>query len=139
MYRLKLRSLMSAGEAVGETVFDWCRDALGVTVNEMFGQTEMNYIVGNSYQKWPARAGSMGRPYPGHRVAVIDDDANVLPPAKPARSRFTGATFTAMPIRYFSRILAQSHCRAPSSAAIGAAPATSPARIVTAISGTGAR
>ncbi len=78
-YRLKLRSLMSAGEAVGQTVFDWCRDALGVTLNEMFGQTEMNYIVGNSHQQWPARAGSMGRPYPGHRVSVIDDDANVLP------------------------------------------------------------
>ena len=38
---------MSAGEAVGDAVFEWCRDALGVTVNEMFGQTEMNYIVGN--------------------------------------------------------------------------------------------
>ncbi len=72
-YRLRLRSMMSAGEAVGETVFDWCRAALGVTVNEMFGQTEMNYIVGNSHEKWPARPGSMGRPYPGHRVAVIDD------------------------------------------------------------------
>ncbi|MGH6622806.1 MAG: acyl-CoA synthetase, partial [Burkholderiaceae bacterium] len=71
-YRLKLRSVMSAGEAVGETVFAWCEQALGVTVNEMFGQTEMNYIVGNSHEKWPARAGSMGRPYPGHRVAVID-------------------------------------------------------------------
>lgn len=78
-YMLKLRSLMSAGEAVGQTVFDWCRDSLGVTVNEMFGQTEMNYIVGNSYQKWPARAGSMGRAYPGHRVAVLDDDGKVLP------------------------------------------------------------
>ncbi len=78
-YQLKLRSLMSAGEAVGDTVFDWCREALGVTVNEMFGQTEMNYIVGNSHQKWPALAGSMGRPYPGHQVAVIDDDGNVLP------------------------------------------------------------
>ncbi|HVG04564.1 MAG TPA: AMP-binding protein, partial [Burkholderiaceae bacterium] len=54
-YSLKLRSLMSAGEAVGQTVFDWCRDTLGVTLNEMFGQTEMNYIVGNSHQKWPAR------------------------------------------------------------------------------------
>jgi acetyl-CoA synthetase len=39
----------------------------------MFGQTEMNYIVGNSHAKWPARPGSMGRPYPGHRVAVLDD------------------------------------------------------------------
>jgi acetyl-CoA synthetase len=79
-YRLRLRSIMSAGEAVGETVFEWCRSALGVTVNEMFGQTEMNYIVGNSHQKWPARPGSMGRPYPGHRVAVIDDEGRALPP-----------------------------------------------------------
>jgi acetyl-CoA synthetase len=78
-YRLRLRSIMSAGEAVGETVFGWCRDALGVTVNEMFGQTEMNYIVGNSHEKWPAVPGSMGRPYPGHRVAIIDDNGDVLP------------------------------------------------------------
>jgi acetyl-CoA synthetase len=73
-YTLHLRAIMSAGEAVGDAVFGWCRDALGVPVNEMFGQTEMNYIVGNSHAKWPARPGSMGRPYPGHRVAVIDDN-----------------------------------------------------------------
>jgi len=78
-YKLALRSIMSAGEALGETVFAWCRDSLGVTVNEMFGQTEINYIVGNSHALWPAKPGSMGRPYPGHRVAVIDDDGNVLP------------------------------------------------------------
>jgi len=77
--RLKLRAVMSAGEAVGKAVFDWTREQLGVTVNEMFGQTEMNYIVGNSHQKWPARPGAMGRAYPGHRVAVIDDDGRVLP------------------------------------------------------------
>jgi acetyl-CoA synthetase len=72
-FDLCLRAIMSAGEAVGDAVFDWCRDALGVTVNEMFGQTEINYIVGNSCEDWPARAGSMGRPYPGHRVALIDE------------------------------------------------------------------
>ena len=38
---------------------------LGVTVNEIFGQTEMNYIVGNSHALWPVKPGSMGRPYPG--------------------------------------------------------------------------
>jgi len=78
-YKLKLRSVMSAGEAVGETVFAWSRDALGVTINEMFGQTEINYIVGNSHTLWPARPGSMGRPYPGHRVAVLDDDGHPAP------------------------------------------------------------
>ncbi len=73
-YRLALQSLMSAGEAVGDAVFAWCRDRLGVTVNEMFGQTEINYVVGNCARLYPARPGSMGRPYPGHRVAVIDDE-----------------------------------------------------------------
>ncbi len=75
-YSLCLRAIMSAGESVGDAVFDYCRDQLGVTVNEMFGQTEVNYIVGNCATQWPARPGSMGRAYPGHRVCVIDDDGH---------------------------------------------------------------
>jgi acetyl-CoA synthetase len=71
-YDLDLRSLMSGGEALGPAVLQWCREELGVTANEIFGQTEMNYIVGNSHTVWPVKPGSMGRPYPGHRVAVID-------------------------------------------------------------------
>lgn len=82
-YDLRLRAIMSAGEAVGTAVFDWCRDELGVTVNEMFGQTEINYIVGNAHTEWPAVPGSIGRPYPGHRVAVLDDAGNVCPPGEP--------------------------------------------------------
>jgi acetyl-CoA synthetase len=77
-FDLKLRAIMSAGEAVGDAVFHWCEAALGVTPNEMFGQTEMNYIVGNSAEQWPAKPGSMGRPYPGHRVAVVDDEGNMV-------------------------------------------------------------
>jgi acetyl-CoA synthetase len=83
VYTLHLRAIMSAGEAVGDAVFAYCRDRLGVVVNEMFGQTEMNYIVGNSSQRWPARPGSMGRPYPGHRVAVLDLDGNECPRGTP--------------------------------------------------------
>ncbi|MDP1742794.1 acyl-CoA synthetase [Polaromonas sp.] len=73
-FKLELRAMMSAGEAVGDAVFAWCRDELGVTVNEMFGQTEINYVVGNCAALWPAKPGSMGKGYPGHRVAVIDDE-----------------------------------------------------------------
>ena len=73
-FKLKLQAMMSAGEAVGDAVFDYCKTQLDVTVNEMFGQTEINYIVGNCAARWPAKPGSMGKPYPGHRVAVIDDD-----------------------------------------------------------------
>lgn len=76
-YRLQLRSIMSAGEAVGEEIFTWCQTELGITVNEMFGQTEINYIVGNSSEQWPAKSGSMGRPYPGHRVAIIDENGQI--------------------------------------------------------------
>ena len=72
-FDVNLRSLMSGGEAVGTTVFAWTQEALGATVNEIFGQTEVNFIVGNSHELWPVKPGSMGRPYPGHRVAVIDD------------------------------------------------------------------
>ncbi|GAB4037504.1 MAG: AMP-binding protein [Rubrivivax sp.] len=82
-YRLKLRAIMSAGEAVGDAVFAYGRDRLGVTINEMFGQTEINYVVGNCALHWPARPGSMGRPYPGHRVAVIDDEGNECPRGTP--------------------------------------------------------
>jgi acetyl-CoA synthetase len=72
-FKLKLQAIMSAGEAVGDAVFDYCQTQLGVTVNEMFGQTEINYIVGNCATRWPAKPGSMGKGYPGHRVAVIDE------------------------------------------------------------------
>jgi acetyl-CoA synthetase len=88
-YALHLRAIMSAGEAVGDAVFAYCDDQLGITVNEMFGQTEINYIVGNCTRSldarghaapgWPARAGSMGRAYPGHRVTVLDDNGNECP------------------------------------------------------------
>jgi acetyl-CoA synthetase len=82
-FDVNLRSIMSAGEALGTTVLEWARDALGVTINEMFGQTEMNYIVGNSQSQWPVKPGSMGRPYPGHRIAVLDDDGNERPRGEP--------------------------------------------------------
>jgi len=75
-FKLKLEGLMSAGEAVGDAVFGYCKNEMGVVVNEMFGQTEINYIVGNCNRFWPARAGSMGKGYPGHRVAVIDEAGN---------------------------------------------------------------
>jgi acetyl-CoA synthetase len=90
-FKLQLQAIMSAGEAVGDAVFGYCQTQLGVTVNEMFGQTEINYIVGNCAMNgqtqdgvgWPAKPGSMGKGYPGHRVAVIDDDGQECPVGVP--------------------------------------------------------
>jgi acetyl-CoA synthetase len=82
-FRVQLQAIMSAGEAVGDAVFAYCRKQLGVTVNEMFGQTEINYIVGNCARLYPAKPGSMGKGYPGHRVAVIDDEGRECPVGVP--------------------------------------------------------
>ncbi len=78
-FKLKLQAIMSAGEALGDAVFHYAERQLGVTINEMFGQTEVNYIVGNCSIFYPARPGSMGKGYPGHRVAVIDEAGNECP------------------------------------------------------------
>ena len=83
LYRLKLQAMMSAGEAVGDAVFAYVQQQLGITVNEMFGQTEINYVVGNCARLWPAKAGSMGKGYPGHQVAVIDDAGHLCPAGTP--------------------------------------------------------
>ena len=78
-HRLNLRSIMSAGEAVGVTVIEWAKEQLGVTINEMFGQTEINYVVGNCQAAWPVKPGSIGRPYPGHKVSVINERGEEVP------------------------------------------------------------
>jgi acetyl-CoA synthetase len=82
-YKIVLKGLMSAGEAVGDAVFAYCRDELGVVVNEMFGQTEINYVVGNCQVFWPSKAGSMGRGYPGHQVAVMNEQGQICKPGEP--------------------------------------------------------
>src|ERR1041384_8080321 len=81
-YSLNMRSIMSAGEAVGVTLIEWAKEELGVTINEMFGQTEINYVVGNCQSAWPVKPGAIGRAYPGHRVAVIDEQGNERPPGE---------------------------------------------------------
>jgi acetyl-CoA synthetase len=78
-----LRSVMSGGEPLGAPMLDWAREHLGVTVNEIYGQTEANLLVGNCAASWEVRPGSMGRPFPGHDVAVLGPDDE---PAAPGDS-----------------------------------------------------
>lgn len=76
---VRLRSVMSAGESMGAELFEWGREALGIDINEMWGQSEFNYIVGNCSAIMQVRPGSMGKSYPGHRVAPIDAEGNEMP------------------------------------------------------------
>jgi acetyl-CoA synthetase len=76
---VRLRSVASGGEALGEEILAWGRETLGLTINEFYGQTEANLFVGNCASRWPVRAGSMGRPYPGFDVQVQSGEGVPVP------------------------------------------------------------
>ena len=78
-FRLKLRTIGSGGEALGRETFEWGRTALGITINEFYGQTECNLVLSSSAKIGVSRAGAIGRVVPGHEVAVIDDRGDPLP------------------------------------------------------------
>jgi acetyl-CoA synthetase len=75
----RLRSVASGGEALGEDILGWGREAFAVEVNEFYGQTEANLLVGNCASLFSVRPGSMGRATPGHRVEVVAPDGRSLP------------------------------------------------------------
>jgi acetyl-CoA synthetase len=75
----RMRSIGSGGETLGAELLDWGRETFGLTVNEFYGQTECNLVVANCARIMPVHPGSMGRAVPGHEVAIVDDDGNVLP------------------------------------------------------------
>ena len=76
---MSLRAIASGGETLGAELLDWGRRTLGVTINEFYGQTECNLVISNAASVMAIRPGSMGRPVPGHDVAVIDEAGEVVP------------------------------------------------------------
>ncbi|MGD9066710.1 MAG: acyl-CoA synthetase, partial [Desulfobacterales bacterium] len=79
-YSFHMRSIGSGGETLGEELLDWGRDVMGLTINEFYGQTECNLIVGCCADVMEIRPGSMGRAIPGHTVDVIDEEGNPVGP-----------------------------------------------------------
>ena len=82
-HAFRLRSLGSGGETLGAELLDWGRATFGLTINEFYGQTECNLVVANCASLMPTKPGSMGRPVPGHEVAIVDAEGQVLPPGQP--------------------------------------------------------
>ncbi|MCE8545588.1 AMP-binding protein [Ruegeria pomeroyi] len=68
-----LRSVASGGEPLGAEMLAWGEGAFGLTINEFYGQTECNMTVSSCAADFPVRPGCIGKPVPGHEVAVIDD------------------------------------------------------------------
>jgi acyl-coenzyme A synthetase/AMP-(fatty) acid ligase len=69
----RLRHCTGAGEPLNaEAIHAW-HDAFGLLVHDGYGQTETMLLAAN-LPGLPIRPGSMGKPFPGHDLRVIDDD-----------------------------------------------------------------
>jgi len=68
-----LRTVACGGEPLGAALLNWGKSALGLTINEFYGQTECNMVISSCGALFPSRDGCAGRPVPGHTVTVIDD------------------------------------------------------------------
>jgi acetyl-CoA synthetase len=76
-HKLVLRTLASGGEALGTPTYDWGRAALGLTINEFYGQTECNLVLSSCAAIGVSKAGAIGKPVPGHTVGIIRDDGTI--------------------------------------------------------------
>ena len=75
---LKLRTVGSGGEALGEDLLEWGKQILGVGINEFYGQTECNLTVSNCGAIMPTKQGSIGKPVPGHEVRIINENGELI-------------------------------------------------------------
>jgi acetyl-CoA synthetase len=73
---IKLRTLGSGGEALGAETYEWGRDAFGLVINEFYGQTECNLVLASCAMLGVSKPGAIGKPVPGHAVAVIRADGS---------------------------------------------------------------
>jgi acetyl-CoA synthetase len=76
-FDLALRTIASAGEALGTETFAWGQSELGLSINEAYGQTECNLVIASCAAIGISRAGSIGKAVPGHDVAIIRPDGSV--------------------------------------------------------------
>ncbi len=78
-YDVRLRVIISGGESVGKDLHEWGIGALKAPINELFGQTECNLVLGSNAAIMPVKFGSIGRAIPGHVAAIVDDAGAPLP------------------------------------------------------------
>ena len=75
---LKLRTVGSGGESLGEELLNWGKEVLNVGINEFYGQTECNLTVSNCGLIMKQKLGSIGKPVPGHDVRLINQEGKFI-------------------------------------------------------------
>lgn len=77
---LRLRCFITGAEAVEPELATWARDELGLSVNNAFGQTEANSLIGHAHVLGDLDPTCLGRAYPGHTIAVLDQTQRPVAP-----------------------------------------------------------
>lgn len=75
-----LRHLVSVGEPLPSEVVYWARRVFKVPIHDTWWMTETGMIMIANYPSMPVKPGSIGRPFPGIKAAVIDPQGQELPP-----------------------------------------------------------
>lgn len=81
-WNYSLRTVFSGGEALGTELMGWGRETLGVVINEAYGQTECNVMVGCCGGIMTPPPGSMGRASPGFDLAILDEAGRRVAPGE---------------------------------------------------------
>ena len=88
---LSLRKCVSAGEALPAATRALWRDATGLELIDGLGATELLHIF-ISADEATARAGATGKPVPGYRAEIVDDNGAPVAPGVIGMLRVKGPT-----------------------------------------------
>ncbi len=76
---LRLRCIFTGGEPLPASTLAWVEERLRTVLNEGYGMSEVNHMIGNCRALRPIRPGSMGWEYPGHVAALVDEAGVPVP------------------------------------------------------------
>ncbi|PDY44308.1 acetate--CoA ligase [Bacillus pseudomycoides] len=75
-----LRHVLSVGEPLNPEVIRWGMNAFGLRIHDTWWMTETGAQVICNYPCMEIRPGSMGKPIPGVKAAIVDNEGNEVPP-----------------------------------------------------------
>ncbi|MDQ2814726.1 MAG: AMP-binding protein [Actinomycetota bacterium] len=86
-----LRRCVSAGEHLPRSVWQEFRQATGISIIDGIGSTEMLHVFIAAADD-DIRPGATGKPVPGYRAAILDEQGNDVPDGQPGRLAVQGPT-----------------------------------------------
>lgn len=74
-----IRIAISGGEPLPVDTYQEMKRRFSLEISDSIGQTEIHNYIGQRVGL-PVKAGSMGQPFPGHVVTILDDEGRDVPP-----------------------------------------------------------